>query len=179
MCLPSVYITACDRISQAFLLHICILQVNKYWRWERSGNPPSASFVCLRNAVPQQEGPSHMPGKNALYQTCGTHPLVCLWYTVYMSNCTFSLPVRLCLLSSENWVWAYSWGSCISITLRERFSIIHTCTSTDEHTVSESAYAYQSIQLLDSVRLHLCLLHVRIADRIKNGGPYRCCFSSF
>jgi len=33
---------------------------------------------------------------------------------------------------------------------------------------------YQSIQLLDSVRIRPCLLHVRIADPIKNGGPYRC-----
>ena len=40
----------------------------------------------------------------------------------------------------------YSWGSCISLTLRERSSIIHTCTSTvlwmnHEYAVSESAYA--------------------------------------
>jgi len=75
LCLTDI--TACDRISKAFLLHICILQVNKYWRWEWSGKPPSASLVCLHNAVSQQEGPSHMPGENALYQTCGTHPLVC------------------------------------------------------------------------------------------------------
>ena len=33
---------------------------------------------------------------------------------------------------------------------------------------------YQSIQLLDTVRIRPCLLHVRIADRIKNGGPYWC-----
>jgi len=57
--------------------------------------------------------------------------------------CIFHLSAKVCmqLLSSENWVRAYSWGSCISITLRERSSIIHNCTSTDEHAVSESAYA--------------------------------------
>jgi len=53
LCLPDI--TACGQISQAFLPCICILQVNKCWRWERSGKPPSASHVCLRNAVPQQE----------------------------------------------------------------------------------------------------------------------------
>ena len=61
LCLTDV--TACDRISQAFLLHICILQVNKYWRWEWSGKPPSASLVCLCNVVPQQElSASYRPG---------------------------------------------------------------------------------------------------------------------
>ena len=33
---------------------------------------------------------------------------------------------------------------------------------------------YESIQLLDGVRICPCLLHVQIADCIKNGGPYRC-----
>jgi len=40
LCLPDV--TACDQISQAFSLCICILQANKYWnkylRWERCHN---------------------------------------------------------------------------------------------------------------------------------------------
>jgi len=36
VCLPDV--TAHNQISQAFPLHICILQVIKYWRWEQPGN---------------------------------------------------------------------------------------------------------------------------------------------
>jgi len=35
-CLP--YVTAREQISQAFPLHICVLQVIKYWRWEHPGN---------------------------------------------------------------------------------------------------------------------------------------------
>jgi len=36
MCLSNI--TAHDQISQAFSLHVCILQVIKYWRWEWPGN---------------------------------------------------------------------------------------------------------------------------------------------
>ena len=36
LCLPDV--TTHDQLSQAFPLCICILQVIKYWRWERTGN---------------------------------------------------------------------------------------------------------------------------------------------
>jgi len=38
--------------------------------------PSSALFMCLCYAVPQQEGPSHTPGKDAYHRSCGTHPLV-------------------------------------------------------------------------------------------------------
>ena len=34
-CLPNV--TACDQISQAFPLNICILQAIKEWKWEWPG----------------------------------------------------------------------------------------------------------------------------------------------
>ena len=69
-----------------------------------------------------------------------------------------------CLFSVEQCLAAFAWASCC-----------HTCTSTDEHAVSESAYArINPYGLLDSVRIRPYLLHVRIAGRIKNGGAYRC-----
>ena len=76
---------------------------------------------------------------------------------------------------TENWVWAYNWGSCIFITLRERSSIIHTWRFHGwTRRVRVRIRPYHSMQLLDSVRIRPCLWHVRVADRIKNGGPYRC-----
>ena len=57
LCLPDI--TACDQISQAFLLRICILQANKYWRWERSGKPPS--LPTLSPSLPPSLPPSFPP----------------------------------------------------------------------------------------------------------------------
>jgi len=43
LCLPDV--TAHDRIFQAFPLHIYILQVMKYWRWEWPGNEANTTLI--------------------------------------------------------------------------------------------------------------------------------------
>ena len=37
VCLPSVYLMLHDKISQTFILCVCILEAIKYWRWERQG----------------------------------------------------------------------------------------------------------------------------------------------
>ena len=90
----------------------------------------------------------------------------------------------LCLLSSETWVWAYSWRSCISLTLRERSSIILTCTSLFfrwTRRVRVRIRLYQSIHVLapffgrthrDSVRIRTYHSHVGIADRIYRSSPH-------
>ena len=40
-------ITTHDQISQAFLLHICILQAIKYWKWEQPGNKAThEQLIC-------------------------------------------------------------------------------------------------------------------------------------
>ena len=48
MCRP-LYINTRKQISQAFPLHICILQAIKYWRWEQPGN--KATVVQVINIL--------------------------------------------------------------------------------------------------------------------------------
>ena len=38
-------VTECDLISQAFALHIRVLQAIKYWRWEQPGNEAMLEVV--------------------------------------------------------------------------------------------------------------------------------------
>ena len=70
-----------------------------------------------------------------------------------------------CLFSVEQCLAAFAWASCC-----------HTCTSTDEHAVSESAYArinpYSYLTASAYARV-ICMCEW-IADRIKNGGAYWC-----
>ena len=105
------------------------------------------------------------------------------WYRVNMNtqmatipsgNCTSGRPERLRLV-----LYCHSLGFLLSILCRAMLSCfclglllpyLHGWT----RRVRVRTRPYQSIQLLDSVRICPCLLHVRIADRIKNGGPYRC-----
>ena len=51
-------ITAHDKISQAFLVHICILQATKDWRWECPGNGanmPHNGCCSLDNMSPTSQ----------------------------------------------------------------------------------------------------------------------------
>ena len=44
------------RISQAFILSFCVLQVIKDWRWERPGNKANTLLTSLAT---QSEGPDY------------------------------------------------------------------------------------------------------------------------
>lgn len=46
LCLPEIM--TCDEISQAFRLHICLLKVIKYWKWQKSGNEAKGSIMIRK-----------------------------------------------------------------------------------------------------------------------------------
>ena len=95
--------------------------------------------------------------------------------TIPSGNCTPGRPERLRTVLS-----CHSLGFLLSILCRAMLSCFCLGLSLPylhfhgwTRRVRVRICPYQSIQLLDSVRIRPCLLHVRIADRIKNGGVYR------
>ena len=98
LCLPDV--TACDQVSQAFPLCICILQANKYWnkywRWEiKFEVQQTCQYALLSKPVCAKEerngSPSNnqgLPVPNPRYGCAIFHPAcdTAHWYSIMIST---------------------------------------------------------------------------------------------